>query len=60
MHKLIEDSTIKDLVFLPDEIFTATTEELYNIYIEYKCDDLLSFTLFTEWVESLKVKRGEN
>lgn len=60
MHKLTEDKTIKDLVMLPDKVFTATSEELYNIYIEYECDDLLSFTLFTEWIESQKKKRGEN
>lgn len=54
MHKMTEDISLKDIIHLPDTVFTVQCSELYDIYKEYKVDEICSFSLFTEWIKAQK------
>ena len=54
MHKMTDNIELREITALPDEVFTAQCSELYDIYLEYKVDEICSFTLFTEWIKEQK------
>lgn len=54
MYKMTDNIELTDIKNLPDSVFTAQCSELYDIYMEYKVDEICSFTLFTAWIKAQK------
>jgi len=54
MHTMTDNIELREIKNLPDSVFTAQCSGLYDIYTEYKVDEICSFTLFTEWIKEQK------
>lgn len=54
MYKMTDNIELTGIKKLPDSVFTAKCSELYDIYLEYKVDEICSFSLFTEWIKTQK------